>query len=241
MEYVVRDKGVRFVTANGDPFGFGNHSNATASYTSSTVDKTSTVDRTSPASGDKTSTVSMDITSPVSVDKTSTPIGIYIGNSLGNTSSTSDEVEQIVKALAQYSAADLDASRQLIRSCRSVCPDIQVSEITALIHRKAATVNSNRPIANPIGFLLTAVPRCCEGAAFEEFRCQQALASELEQARSLASLEEKRQQMEFLSREYKRNLAIVGDPTSPTEQVQRASKTIAELEVIFRQPDVMPE
>lgn len=102
MEYVVRDKGVRFVTVSGEPLGGGD--GLGAPRMASTKDITSPVDRASTEcegqrsalcrratslmtvdrtpTVDKTSTVSGDKTSPVSVDKTSPLIGNYLGNSL---------------------------------------------------------------------------------------------------------------------------------------------------------------
>jgi hypothetical protein len=242
--YVVRDRGVRFVTADGEPLLIEQHAHPSFEYETSpvSVDETSpvSVDETSPVSVDKTSPVSVDKTSPVSVDKTSPLLGSYLDNSLGNTSSTSEDEEQVLAALATYSVADRHAAAKLIRSCRSTGPDVQVSEITALIHEKAAIMTPGK-VANPVGFLLTAVSRCCEPQVLREFRRRQQVTVDLERQKTAITKEREREEIAAFRRYYRDNLAILKNPSSTAPQIQRANECVADLTRWFQDIGETPD
>lgn len=70
--------------------------------------------------------------------------------------------ESILLALRrQDPAADEAAAAVLWRRCREVEPSATPEEVVQFIHLKGG---------QPIGFLLSAVPRCFQGAAFRQFR-----------------------------------------------------------------------
>lgn len=86
---------------------------------------------------------------------------------------TTTEVAAIAEALSEYAVCDDEAVRQLVAACRHEAPDASAEEIVAVVHAKGPLARS-RP--SPLGFLLTAVPRCFEGESFRLSRAQQAQA-----------------------------------------------------------------
>lgn len=64
---------------------------------------------------------------------------------------------------------DEAAVRQLQTLCEQAAPTVTLEEIVWLIETKAALVN-HRLLRNPLGFLLTAIPRCLEGKGLEALR-----------------------------------------------------------------------
>jgi len=64
---------------------------------------------------------------------------------------------------------DEQAVWMLWTECRARVSDCTVEEILAFVQAKAP-IALNGKIQNPVGFLLTAVPRCFDGAAFTAFR-----------------------------------------------------------------------
>jgi hypothetical protein len=249
LMYVVRDKGVRFVTADGRQLPNGQNARPDFECKTPTVDVSTTVDKispvsvdvTSPVSVDVTSPVSVDVTSPVSVDVSSPPLGSYLDNSLGNTSSTSEDEEQVLAAFAAYSVADRRAPAQLIRSCRSACPDVKVHEITALIHEKAAIMRISGKVVNPVGFLLTVVPLCCEPQALREFRRRQQVAADLDRQKTAIAKEREHEEIRTVRRYYRDYLAVLKNPSATAPQIQRANECIADLKRWFRDAGITPD
>jgi hypothetical protein len=79
----------------------------------------------------------------------------------------------IVTALrAHISDVDDEAACQLWHRCREHAPDAQPEEVTHFIHVKAGRSG----IRMPLGFLLTAVPKCFAGDSFRQFRLERAQA-----------------------------------------------------------------
>ena len=75
----------------------------------------------------------------------------------------------IYHALTKYGPVDDDALTRLIGSCRLATPDSTEDEIIHFIEEKGALVRAGR-IHNPIGFLLTSVPKCFSGETFRFYR-----------------------------------------------------------------------
>jgi hypothetical protein len=96
------------------------------------------------------------------VRETTSSIGI---KSLEQTSSS----EAVYKALSQFGTVDDDVLQSLTASCKQAAPDCTDDEIVHFISEKGAMVRAGR-INNPIGFLLTAVPKCFSGDTFRLFR-----------------------------------------------------------------------
>jgi predicted transcriptional regulator len=64
------------------------------------------------------------------------------------------------EALMRYGFVDDDAVNQLIRTCRDIVPSYSDAEIVEAIHQKGNLMLKRRTqVHNPMGFLLTAVPR----------------------------------------------------------------------------------
>jgi hypothetical protein len=82
--------------------------------------------------------------------------------------SSSVSCPQTEAALAEHNADD-DAKRSLIDACRKERPDSTDEEIAYFVRAKS---DAARRAGNPIGLLLTAVPKCFVGDSFEQFRAK---------------------------------------------------------------------
>lgn len=90
---------------------------------------------------------------------------------LDRTSSVSDVVRQ---ALSAYGAVDDDVVNQLMAACESYSADCTEEEVAHFIREKGKHVQRrDSSIKNPLGFLLTAVPKCFSGLPIEEYRAAQ--------------------------------------------------------------------
>ncbi len=69
---------------------------------------------------------------------------------------------------------DDEAASQLWRRCRENAADAKPDEVTHFIHLKAGKSG----IRMPLGFLLTAVPKCFAGDSFQQFREERAQSLE---------------------------------------------------------------
>jgi hypothetical protein len=113
------------------------------------------------------------ISTPATVGSFTTPLGSSSGKK-GNETSTSTFVSeipaQLMPGLRQFiPLVDEQAVWMLWTECRARVSDCTVEEILAFVQAKAP-IALNGKIQNPVGFLLTAVPRCFDGAAFTAFR-----------------------------------------------------------------------
>ncbi len=152
MLYVVRDKGVRFLTrsevqefreqqVDEEVLGMC----ATKTFT---VDKTSTVDLPTTATMDEASTDTVDKTYPEAVDKTTTPLRKPLRTKERGTT-TDVDLAQIVQALSQYGIADEAAARQIVLDTQVNCGNAQGEEIVVVINEKAPRIFRDRSIQIP--------------------------------------------------------------------------------------------
>jgi predicted transcriptional regulator len=82
--------------------------------------------------------------------------------------STSSELRELKGSLEQYlGPLDDDATRQLLMLCRKRAPDCTIDEIVYFVSYKLRSVNG---IQNPVGFILTAVPRHFENNGHSSVR-----------------------------------------------------------------------
>lgn len=106
----------------------------------------------------------------------------------------------IYQALSQYGAVDDDIIHRVIRNCREQSADCTEEDIIHFIHEKGSLVRvRDSRIYSPIGFLLTAVPKCFGGEAFRLYREEQRKRQEVEAAQEAArqaELEEWRREQE---------------------------------------------
>lgn len=90
---------------------------------------------------------------------------------LDNTSSSAHSA--IREALAVYGTADDDVVQELAAACKANAPDCSEEEIVHFIHEKGRYVQRRESrVHSPIGFLITAVPKCFSGEAFHNYRRQ---------------------------------------------------------------------
>ena len=133
--------------------------------------------------------------------------------------SSSSEVTPVLRALSEYGNDDDDVALKLISQCQNLAPDCTVSEIVHFIHLKGALIRRSRRITNPMGFLLTAVPKCFAGEAFRQYRQEEKTRQEAEAAtreRQEADIERWRKEQE----------TVLNDPNSPEEDKRFARRIL---------------
>lgn len=132
-----------------------------------------------------------------------------------NTSSSSSG---IYAALAQYGAVDDDILARLTQNCKEQAPDCSEEEIIHFIQEKGTIVRGRTSqIYSPIGFLLTAVPKCFGGEAFRFYREERRKQREAE-----AAQEAKRQaELDQWKREQE---AVLADPSVSEKQKEEIRK-----------------
>ena len=133
---------------------------------------------------------------------TTEPVGTpttQLGSFLGinrNTSSTTTAAAppiQFVKALSQmFPAIDQPAVKTLWNECRLRAGDCTVEEVLYFVADKMP-IARNGKIQNPVGFILTCIPKCFEGDTFTNFRDLQARGK-----REREETERKRKEQETL-------------------------------------------
>ncbi len=126
----------------------------------------------------------------------------------------SPSLVELLQALHQITGAPVDreAGERLIRDCRAEAPDCTVEEILELAWTKAFLCRSGK-IENPMGFLITQLPKHFQSEALQAFRDRK--RQELESAALIAAREEQRR------REYEEEIAAM-------EERQRLRAQVAE-------------
>lgn len=137
--------------------------------------------------------------------------GLYREQYLVNLSRELDASAPVLyEHLSQYGHPDDDAIRRLFLACKRNSPDCTVDEIAYFVHQKAGLA-ARMPLHNAIGFLITAVPKCFAGEAFQAFRT--------EQRRKLEQLETQRRREEAELAQWRAEQeAQLQDPTVPEEE-----------------------
>ncbi len=216
MEYVAKDKGVRFVAKDGSPLKLD------------MTRKTSTVDI--PSTVDKTSTGTVDITSTDTVDKTSPPLGSLLGSRRVITTTTKvANVVKVVQALSQYGVADEVAVQKMLRACQERGTDATPEEIAAVIHEKALSLRMNSSVRNLIGLLLSAVPSCFEESCIAELRRKWAAERERARETELERARRREEDLAWVARDRNRYEAVLQNPASTDQEMQEARRRIEEL------------
>ena len=101
---------------------------------------------------------------------------------LDNTSSSAHS--GIREALAAYGQVDDDVVEQLFLACRAGAADCTEDEIVHFIHEKGKYVQKRESrVHSPIGFLMTAVPKCFSGETFQSYRNRRQKSQELDAGR----------------------------------------------------------
>jgi hypothetical protein len=223
MIFVTKDKGVRFVTA---PEDLSRKADVAADPPA--IDKTSTVDITTTV--DKTSTGTVDITSPDTVDKTSTPLGSILGIKNRKTTTTGDDLDPIVASLAKYVVADESAAQKILSSCRDACATATVEEIASVIALKAPGIIRNRSINNPLGLLIASVPKCFQGVGIDRLRAEWATERQRELERQQERARQEADMMRWIERDCQKYRTILHCETSTDKEKSRARDELSGLE-----------
>ena len=125
-----------------------------------------------------------------------------------------------LQRLMQYGPADDDAASYLVRQCQRIADDATSEEIGYFIDLKGAlTLQPGSRIQNPIGFLLTAVPKCFQGETLQLHRAEANRKRE-DQARRQGELD-----AEFAAMQ-EENRRILADPNASEEDRRWAQKLL---------------
>lgn len=156
MTHVVKDKGVRFVSADEgrshadlqNRASLGTGRAAWGGNKTSTVDKTYTVDNPSTDTVDKTSRDTVDKTSPL--------LGSILGTKERKATTTYVvDVAAVAAVLCQYAPGDREAAERIVKSARIACPDCTTADVIAAVRRKATQLQGQQAIKSPVGVLIT--------------------------------------------------------------------------------------
>ena len=210
LEYVLRNKGVVFCTANGEELV------SSPAYVLTPGDETSI----KPAPPKKRR--------PAYMAQENALMPLASTYTRGG-SEEDTEVEIVSAALNRYWTVDEAAADQLLRSCRKVRPDARVEEIAFFVREKLELARQNKGITNPTGLIIATVPQSFAGKSFEEFRKrmqrQAALAAEEGQRRQAQEAE----QQAWMLKERDRNEAILDNPLSTQAQRDSAEKALRQI------------
>jgi hypothetical protein len=120
----------------------------------------------------------------------------------------------IHEALRSYGLVDDDVFDRLLKGCRQQAADCTEEEIVHFIHLKGSLVKGrDSRIHSPIGFLLTAVPKCFSGDTFRQYRQAEARRRDEEAVRELG----RQAELDEWGREQR---ARLNDPTVPDDEKQ---------------------
>ena len=147
LEYVLRNKGVVFCTAD------GNELVSSPAYVTTPGDETYR-----PAAPPLSRNVRKKRLSQVNPQQQD-PVSF-----------TPEEVASVSAELNRCWLVDEAAAEQLLQACRRFRPDCTTEEIGCFISQKVDLVIQSGKIQNPTGFVLSTVPQCFQGSAFEQFR-----------------------------------------------------------------------
>ena len=174
----------------------------------------STVDTTNPGPIASDHMPTVDKPATVTVVKNDRPTVVKMSPPLLDTrtlDNTSSDTEQLHTTLMAYGTVDDDVVSQLVAACRSYAPDCTENEIAYFVQEKGKHVQRrDSRVHNPLGFLLTAVPKCFSGRSLDEHRA--ARSRELARTAETAG-DEVSQEDPALKRWRKDQEAALSDPS----------------------------
>jgi len=132
---------------------------------------------------------------PETVGLLTTPLGSTSGKNRNKTSTSSglDFPPELMQGLLRVVPfIDEQAVWMLWKECQARVNDCTIEEILAFVGAKGGIALKGK-IQNPVGFLLTAVPRCFEGSAFATYREEERRKKEEELRRQQREHERQKQ------------------------------------------------
>lgn len=232
LEWVVRRRGVEFVNpATGEPLfvdpGAVDAPESSPGAVTATPPAVTATDSPAFTSGDSDA-----VRSSASHAVTAPPLGKEARESTEGMKQRKEETTSSVdlslvsQALQRHWQTDHAAVQQLIRSCVAVRPDCTTSEIISFIEEKGYILAKNvRTFTNPVGFLLSSIPKCFEGDTFERWRERERLAEEHRLAEQRRQKEENRAALRWMTEHSKETL---DNPRASDRDRRRAEQFLAE-------------
>lgn len=92
----------------------------------------------------------------------------YIENDERKREETSSSVVSVLRECFGY--VDDDAVRRIVDECRRRAVDATDEEIATFVRLTAGRIHRMPGLTNPVGMLITQVPKCFEGESFRQFR-----------------------------------------------------------------------
>jgi hypothetical protein len=210
MEYVLRNKGVMFCTADGSEM-------IASPVRASASDKQQAL-RPAPVKGRRVrNTPNQSQAQPQTEIRQDAP----------QRSQVNERDALIVsQALNQFWMVDEAAAGQLIRACLQIRADATAEEIAYFVSEKADVIRFNKGIQNPTGLLLTMVPNCFAGQPFEQFRQRREEQARLEVEEERRRASELTAMRLWIDQQMVYQSGVLNNPESTPEQRQEASRTI---------------
>jgi hypothetical protein len=137
----------------------------------------------------------------------------------------SAEHTALFSLLTQYGEPTLESAELLWARCRKVVPDCTLGEVAYFVQDKGALVleDSAGRIPDPIGFLLTTVPKSLASEAFTKYR-------ESERTRLQAEIARQRRREAEIEQWRREQEAILRDPNAAEEEKQLARRVLGVIE-----------
>ncbi|MDQ2840116.1 MAG: hypothetical protein M3Y72_03575 [Acidobacteriota bacterium] len=130
---------------------------------------------------------------------------------------TSSLRSSVWQALIDYGLPDEEAVSRLLTGIRAVCPDANDAEILHFIAAKGALIHRRgSKIENPLGFLVSSVPKCFEGHSSRQYRLHH--ARQMEQGPESQSNDK---------RETERYQSVLDDPEASEAEKRLAFAVLA--------------
>jgi hypothetical protein len=159
LEWAVKNKGIQLLTVSEAAV-------LAASDVSTPVDTGPVETDTGPVETVETTAVQTPVFTPV--QSSHLPYWRNVFEKPTQESSTSDLI--VATLMQSTGTTDDDAARRIVMKCREKASDASDEEIAYFIRTQADRIRRMRNIENPIGLLITQVPRCFEGESFRQFR-----------------------------------------------------------------------
>ncbi len=195
-------KGRLYVAKMGPGFSYAQPLDQNLQVPAATADNVTTVDMLNviPMVSNDMATVAKETT--VTMVKIDRPTVVKMSPHLLDTSVLDKTSSSAVihRELNQYAPADDDAAKQLLARCREIAPDCTEEEIVYFIRQKSSLLEKKKDtVYNPLGFLLTAVPRCFQPENLRSHRAESLRQQEgkaVDQSREQAAMDRWRREQE---------------------------------------------
>lgn len=146
-----------------------------------------------------------------------------------NTEIRPEDLHQVSEAFNLYGSVDENAVIQLVRNCRREQADATAAEIVFFVREKMDLIKSNRAIANPVGLILATVPKSFVGQPFIAFRNRMLNQAELAAEDENRRRRDEEEMRNWLQEQVSICESIVNDTTKSQQERDVAEQQLREF------------